>query len=1016
MKRILLLIFTVGIFSLVNSQSFTWNGSISSDWNTASNWTPAGIPGAANDVIINNGMLPNYPVLSGATSILSLTISAGSLDLNGNTLTISGAKNSVFSGGTVSNGSISFNIATGNNLTFSGSFTCNADLSGSAGRILFNGGTFNNLVNLSKTGTTTYANGGSTFNAPVSLTNSSNAIWRLANLTADVFNALAIFQNTGTSQFQVEYAANATYIQPFVLLATSGIIRVGGPSANVILNNFIDVTGISSSSVIFESCTFDQNPLSLTLGTNGTFQSINSTFNFDFTLNTSRFLSQSSTYQGKFNLTRNNNTTADNSFGGNTFNGDVNIELNGTIGGRFGNNAGDIFNSKLDVTNNSSANFIFANTGINLFTGSIDIRNNTSAFLTFGNTGTSDFNNTINVVNNSTGTIRFAQATGCLANFNSSININNIGGGNVRFGNGGGVSNWNTGVLLNIIDFTNGGTLQLNNINQIDNTLTQTIAMPTGSLVVSNCTWEAVAKFQAPLLTTANSTYNNVTSLHKNGAGTSTSTGGNVFNNSTTIENTTGTFRLANTTGDDFNADVTFINNSGTLVPVYNTSSTFAGDVTVNSATTINFNGLANSYAVFDGSGTINLTATSGVNLFRNVILNNPTLKLVLNNEMQINNAGTLQITAGELILNSKILKVANPLGTAISRTSGGIVSESTDHNGRVEWAINTNTDVHEFPFINTSSEYVPFIVTLTSGNLGTVQASTYGTAADNLPYPVGVTELLNNSARNNSKFTADRFFVITPSGVGFTADASFGYGTSEVQIPNTIDENMLKAQRWNGTLWEDPVGSVNVVLKRVSVTGISQFSPWTIVDASEPLPVQFMNFDAKVNGLVVDLNWTTANEKNNSYFSIERSLDATNYESIGKVNGAGNSNTPKSYQYADFNPAKGISYYRIKQVDFNGLETYSQIRTIRFDQLIGWISYYPNPVSNTLTFNLSQTNALDIDINIVNSLGQSVWKNNLKPQLSNEYTLDVSNWSKGVYFVNVKIDGKTTTSKLVVQ
>ena len=1005
------------LISSVYSQSYTWNGSINSDWNNPTNWTPNGVPGAANDVIINNGSLLNYPLLNSDITILSLVITNGSINLGGFNLNISGAKNSTLSGGTISNGNLNFSIATGNSLTFSGTFTSNANINGNAGRIFFNGGTFNFPVTLTKTGIGTSSIGGSIFNAPINLTNASNFLWRLSNSTPNVYNSTCTFNNTGTNQFQIAYNGVTTITQPFILNATSGSIRIGSNLASVTLNNPINVSGISSSTVIFQNCTFNQSPLNLTLGSNGTFQSISSTFINNFTLTTSRYLSQASTYQSTFILNRNNNTTLDYSFGGNTFNGDVFIQLDGTVGGRFANTNGDVFNSNLSVINNSSANFVFAFNGNNIIQGDLNITNTTNGILTFGNLGTLTINGITSGKNTSTGTIRFSQSTGCTVNFNGIINVNNVGGGSFRFGNGGGASNWNTGVLLNIIDFSNGGNLQLRNINQTDNTLTQSINLPTGVLTIDGCSWNAEIDAVAPSITSTNSIYNNTTTLEKNGAGINGFTGGNVFNGVTEIKNTgTGTLRMATINGDDFNNTVTFTRNAGALVPVYNASSTFAGDVIVNSATTINFNGLANSFAIFDGSGTFQLSASSGVNLFRNVVINNPNLKLVLNNEMQINNVGTLQFNDGLIVLNSKVLRINNSLGSAITRNNGGIVSESTDHNGRVEWNIGTNTDVHEIPFVNNSNEYVPFIVTLTSGDLGIVQASTYGTPANNLPYPIGVTALLNNSAQNNSKYTVDRFFVIIPSGSSYSVNSSFGYGASEIMAPNTIDENFLKAQRWNGTLWEDPVGSVNVALKRVSVTGITQFSPWTLADASEPLPVEFLNFDAKVNGLVVDLNWTTANEKNNSYFSIERSINGTTYESIGRINGSGNTNSTRSYQYVDYNPAKGLSYYRIKQVDFNGAETFSQVRTVVFNQLIGWISYYPNPANSQLTFKLNQTNATEVSVSITNSLGQNVWNNQLNPQTQPEYILDISHWSKGVYLVNIKIDGKVTTSRLIVQ
>ncbi len=1014
--RNILFLMLLGYCSFIYAQTRTWNGLVSNDWNDNLNWTPAVVPGAMDNVVINNGSLPNYPVIpTGGVTILSLTMSAGSINLNGETLTISGAKNSVLSGGTISSGTLSFNIASSNNLTFSGTFTSNAAITGTAGRIFFNGGNFNGTVNLTKTGIGTTCNGGSTFNAPVTLTNASNFIWRMGNTIADNYNATAAFNNTGTSQLQIAYGVSANYTNDFIISATSGSVLVGGPSANVTLDNNIDVSGVTNATVTFQNCTFNQLLLTLILGTNGTYSSLTSTYNGVFKVVTSRFLSRESIYNQDVSIDRTNNTTPDYSYGGNIFNGDVSITLNGSVGGRFANILGDSFNSNLFVNHNGTSAFSFAHNGNNQIQGILNVNNQTGT-LTFGyiNGASLNINGTTTLNNNSIGTIRFAQNAGSTVNFLSPITYNNNGGGNLRFGNGGGSSNWSAGVNLSVGSHA-GGTIQLGYVNAIS---PQTINIPNGILTINNSVWNGNVTFSAPDIRTANSTYNANARLTKNGAGISASTGGNVFNGTTEIINSgTGTFRMATVTGDDFNSNVNFIRNNGVLVPVYNATSTFSGDVIVTSTTTINFNGTASSFAEFDGIGTQNLSATSGTNLFRNVILNKPSGSVVLNNTMEINNVGTIQFNnSGILNLNNQVLKISNLNGSAISRTLGGILCESTTHTGRVEWAINTNTDVHEIPFINNVGEYVPFIVTLTSGNLGTVQVSTYGTSADNLPYPIGVTELLNNSAKNNSKYTADRFYVVIPSGSSYTANATFSYGLSEISAPNTIDVNSLKAQRWNGSLWEDPVGSVNVTLRQVTVYGITQFSPWTIADASEPLPVQFINFDAKLNGSSVDLSWTVANEKDNNYFSVERGIDGTNFYSIGKVNSLGNTSSTRTYEYFDFNPIKGISYYRIKQVDLNGSETFSQVRTVRFDELMGWVTYYPNPTKNQVIFNLSKTNATDVEVNVTNALGQSVWYGHLNPPTQREYTLEVSNWTRGIYFVNIKIDGKITTSKLILE
>ena len=74
-----------------------------------------------------------------------------------------------------------------------------------------------------------------------------------------------------------------------------------------------------------------------------------------------------------------------------------------------------------------------------------------------------------------------------------------------------------------------------------------------------------------------------------------------------------------------------------------------------------------------------------------------------------------------------------------------------------------------------------------------------------------------------------------------------------------------------------------------------------------------------------VKLNWATASETNNDYFTIERSNDAVTFEPVGYVNGAGNSNIMNEYMFYD-NAPFALSYYKLKQTDFDGTSTFSEI------------------------------------------------------------------------------------------
>lgn len=116
------------------------------------------------------------------------------------------------------------------------------------------------------------------------------------------------------------------------------------------------------------------------------------------------------------------------------------------------------------------------------------------------------------------------------------------------------------------------------------------------------------------------------------------------------------------------------------------------------------------------------------------------------------------------------------------------------------------------------------------------------------------------------------------------------------------------------------------------------------------PLPVKLISFNALLDENKVDITWTTASEVNNDYFTIERSKDGKQFEEVAKVKGAGTTNSMMEYFETDYEPLTGISYYRLKQTDFDGTFTYSPLVPVNFtakgsdDKM----KIFPNPIAST--------------------------------------------------------------------
>lgn len=187
------------------------------------------------------------------------------------------------------------------------------------------------------------------------------------------------------------------------------------------------------------------------------------------------------------------------------------------------------------------------------------------------------------------------------------------------------------------------------------------------------------------------------------------------------------------------------------------------------------------------------------------------------------------------------------------------------------------------------------------------------------------------------------------------------------------------------------------------------RFTLGTINSSQTPLPIELVYFNATLeNELTVKLEWQTASEINNGFFTIERSKNGLDWEEVSKIDGAGNSTALLSYSTIDENPYWGISYYRLKQTDFDGQFEYSDIRSVTIKQNTAEVVIYPNPANNQITI---QANEQELQgIKIFNTIGQDV--TNLTKQLSktdNSVIIDLSNLANGIYRV------KTVTSANIV-
>jgi hypothetical protein len=167
------------------------------------------------------------------------------------------------------------------------------------------------------------------------------------------------------------------------------------------------------------------------------------------------------------------------------------------------------------------------------------------------------------------------------------------------------------------------------------------------------------------------------------------------------------------------------------------------------------------------------------------------------------------------------------------------------------------------------------------------------------------------------------------------------------------------------------------------------------------PLPIELLNFDARLKtNDEVELIWQTASEVNNDFFTIEKSIDGTSWNELRQVDGAGNSTAILNYIMLDEHPYADVTYYRLKQTDFDGHFSYSVIKAITITEKNRPFLIYPNPAQDLITINGNRSELSQLKI--YNILGQDV-TDQIK-ELKNEETtrtIEIKNLNAGIYYIH---------------
>lgn len=398
--------------------------------------------------------------------------------------------------------------------------------------------------------------------------------------------------------------------------------------------------------------------------------------------------------------------------------------------------------------------------------------------------------------------------------------------------------------------------------------------------------------------------------------------------------------------------------------------------------------------------------------LFLSLIAKTQNNSLVINGAYIVMNGGNF---------NSNIQLVVNQGNqNGIVRNIGHIITESQYN--YIRWKTGATTGNYVFPTGYSTTAYLPIGINKTSSSASDIKVSTWGTLSNNLPFADSskVAACTNmNSIYGGTAIGSviDRWWDIVPSNA-ITADIILNYRGAENTTTNPTA--IINAQQWNGGQWLLPFGAapgVTTGIGAFTASGISNFSPIVLVNSGGILPIELISFTGKCESNLIQLNWTTASELNNDYFTIEKSTDAINWEIIGTKQGAGNSTHLINYEYKDESAIrnKDVIYYRLKQTDYNGKSEYfNPISVINCTEELE-VLVYPNPTSEILYIKAENTNSL-FNATLYSAEGKLIFRESLCSTQIN--AINISDIASGVYSLVLlnEATNKRTIKKIVKQ
>jgi len=322
------------------------------------------------------------------------------------------------------------------------------------------------------------------------------------------------------------------------------------------------------------------------------------------------------------------------------------------------------------------------------------------------------------------------------------------------------------------------------------------------------------------------------------------------------------------------------------------------------------------------------------------------------------------------------------------------------------------------------------FTVSLTPGRFYTLAVGTFSASQPTLPasYSVAVTAapagggLYTGPINPGAGFNYTYVIVDNATGIIKAIDAGSDLSSSSTYPSGTFKvyglsySNSISLATLNGYIGGSFTTLSNDLLYNPGTLCGNLSKNVVVATITAILPVKLLPLQAYLTGSSVLLKWGTETEQNNNYFEIQRSTDGNTFDkTLGRVNGAGNSNTSINYSFTDATPGPNWNYYRVKQVDIDGKSSYTNIARINFADKHASVTTYPNPVQSMLTVDYYAQTAGDVKWILFDGKGAVVRQSIFAAQAGrNTQQINVSGLASGAYLLKTISTNEVLTSKFI--